>query len=527
MNYLLVALCIIVGYFCGCFLTATFVSKKYTGKDISEIGTGNPGMANVMARIGKKAGFIVLGGDILKTLVAFFICYLLVGINGLLDFSDIVLWAGLGALLGHNFPFYRKFKGGKGVTVTCTWLIILMPLWGIVCCVAGGLVTLLTGLLPVGAALIALLAIPFVYVLFGNYAAIVMVISFLIMTYRHFPGLIRSFKNTEAREFKKKRNVSSGILSILIVVFVLYCALINTITSAVLVPEFMEQLESFNTITNQSVNELVQTDEIKENRAWANENKSEWLETFDEEHRLEISMTSFDGYNLMAEEFLQDEPTDKWVLLIHGYTGWKEEMYIYACWYYNEGYNVIVPDLRAEGDSEGYYIGMGYLEQTDCIDWINLVTSQYPDARFIIHGQSMGAATALLMTGNEDLPDNVEKCVADCGYATAYRMFEEKCVSWLHLPAFPFVDSVCLCLRLNGGYNLYEAAPIKAVANSTTPTLFIHGTEDLMINVDNVYELYEAASCEKQLLIVEGAGHCQSVDKDPDTYFSTLRSFIE
>ena len=106
-------------------------------------------------------------------------------------------------------------------------------------------------------------------------------------------------------------------------------------------------------------------------------------------------------------------------------------------------------------------------------------------------------------------------------------MFGDKIGEWFHLPAAPFVDSACVMLRLRGGYNLKDASPLKAVVNSDIPTLFIHGDEDRMIDVAMSYELYEAAACEKELLIVEGAGHAQAQDKDPEAYYGRIGEFLE
>lgn len=197
---LLKFLCLLIGYVCGGFLTAEFAAKKYAGKPAAQIGTGNPGMANIMANVGKKAGFIVLIGDILKTLLAFALAYLAAG--GALG-REALLWSGLGALLGHNYPAWLKFKGGKGVAVTCTWLIIYMPLWGTLCCVAGGIITLITGYLPLGAVLIALFAVPAAYLTEGKTAAVFMLISLCIMACKHRRGMMRIVKGTEPRKFRK------------------------------------------------------------------------------------------------------------------------------------------------------------------------------------------------------------------------------------------------------------------------------------------------------------------------------------
>ena len=212
-----ILICILIGYAFGMFLTAFFVAKAYTGKDISEIGTGNPGMANVMARIGKVPGLIVLAGDILKTVLAMGLCKFLF-------FNDIGsaagLFAGFGALLGHNFPVWRKFKGGKGVAVTCAWIILYMPFGGIVSAVAGGIITILTGLLPLGAVLITIFEIPFAFAEKGWMATGVMFVSFLIMLYQNLPGFIRGFKNEENREFKRERHIKNSIGTILVFIVV-------------------------------------------------------------------------------------------------------------------------------------------------------------------------------------------------------------------------------------------------------------------------------------------------------------------
>lgn len=188
------------GYIFDNFLTADVVARLCTGKRAEEIGSGNPGMANIMSHVGKKAGVVVLLGDIVKTLLAFMAAWRLTG-----SFIDdaALLWAGMGAVLGHNFPVWNHFRGGKGVTVTCTWLIIYMPLWGTVCCIAGGVLTLLTGYLPLGAFLIALFAVPAAFLSKGLEAGICMTVFLLLMISRHYRGLKRMADKKEKRFFRK------------------------------------------------------------------------------------------------------------------------------------------------------------------------------------------------------------------------------------------------------------------------------------------------------------------------------------
>ena len=349
------------------------------------------------------------------------------------------------------------------------------------------------------------------------------------------------------RKINRKMAVAV-IFSLMAMFLVCYVFLVNFLVSAALVPSFMERLKAFETITEESYAAQVQTSDIEENRQKALRETAAWLETVS---RQKVSVQSEDGYKLVAETFPLDgddlqepeytrqrecceagerpvgEQNHKWVILLHGYTGWKEELYPFAYWYHREGYRVLAPDLRCQGESEGDFIGMGWTDHFDGMLWIQYILSQDENAEIVLHGQSMGAATALMMTGEESLPENVKAVISDCAYTDAYSMFAEKIDEWFGLPSFPFVNSACLALRLRGGYNLKDASALEAVRKSKTPTLFIHGEEDAMISFRMTVELYEAATASKELLIVKNAGHAQSQDKEPDTYYEKIHIFLE
>lgn len=323
---------------------------------------------------------------------------------------------------------------------------------------------------------------------------------------------------------KRRKKVVCTFLVIAALVIVLYFVLVNFLVSAALVPSFMQKLEAFERITEESYAAQVQTSDIKINRQMTLNATEEWLQTA--ENR-KISVKTEDGYTLIAAEFPAAEDNHKWVLILHGYTGWKEEMYPFAYWYHEQGYHVIVPDLRCQGESEGDFIGMGWTDHYDCMLWLDYILSQDGDAGIVLHGQSMGAAAALMISGDEELSVNIDAVISDCAYTDAYAMFGEKIKDWFHLPAFPLVDTACLVLRMRGGYDLKDASAIDAVRNSRIPTLFIHGDMDEMISVQMSKDLYEAAGCPKELLIIEGAGHAQAHEKDPEAYFGVIRVFLE
>ena len=105
-------ICMIIGYCIGCIETAHVIGKLW-GVDLRKHGSGNLGTTNALRVLGKKAGAIVFIGDIMKSVIAYLICRAVFKDNG----TIAGLFGSAGAVLGHNFPFYLNFKGGKGIAV--------------------------------------------------------------------------------------------------------------------------------------------------------------------------------------------------------------------------------------------------------------------------------------------------------------------------------------------------------------------------------------------------------------------------
>ena len=312
-----------------------------------------------------------------------------------------------------------------------------------------------------------------------------------------------------------------NLILIVLILFVIYWTAVNILVSAVLVPSFMEQLDAFQRIAEQSYAEQVQESELKQNSGAMYAIGKAWGKREDVE---EVEILSGDGYRLRGV-MEQKADSHRWVVLLHGYTGSREMMYGYAYWYAERGFNVLAPDFRCQGESEGDYIGLGATDSEDLPGWIDLILQRDSEAEIVLHGLSMGASTALIYSGG-DVPDNIKAVISDSAYTDAYSMFREKIGSWFYLPAFPVVDSAELVIRIRAGYDLKETSPLKAVSHSSVPTLFIHGREDRMIPVEMCHALYDAASCEKESMIVDGAGHTQSAEKDPVRFFGEVQKFL-
>ena len=197
------AISLAIGYLFGCILTAELVSRRYTGKSVFEIGSKNPGMANVMSNIGKEQGTMVLLGDIVKTILSMGICWLLFRNSeaGII----CIQYAGLGTVLGHNFPFWHRFRGGKGVTVTCSWMILGFGFWGMLADIAGAVVVLFTGWLPLGAVVIGIASIPVAFLISGTEAGVLVCISCALMFSRHWHGLRRIVHGEEPAHMKLRK----------------------------------------------------------------------------------------------------------------------------------------------------------------------------------------------------------------------------------------------------------------------------------------------------------------------------------
>ena len=181
----------------------------------------------------------------------------------------------------------------------------------------------------------------------------------------------------------------------------------------------------------------------------------QWLLT--ESNYTDETLTSFDNLNLHAYKVLNQNDSNKWVITVHGYTSEGINMSSYAKNYYDIGYNVLIPDLRSHGLSEGDYIGMGWDDRLDIIDWINTILEYNPNAEIVLHGVSMGAATVSMVSG-EDLPSNVKAIVADCGYTSVWDEFAYQLDDLFSLPEFPILNVSSLVAKVRAGYFLGEAS---------------------------------------------------------------------
>ncbi len=267
---------------------------------------------------------------------------------------------------------------------------------------------------------------------------------------------------------------------------------------------------------------LLNTGEAREAGAWFSEAKQP------------VSITSFDGLNLHGWLFDPDcvNPLPHlYAICCHGYTGEPAEMAKWAHRFAKLGFTVLVPAQRAHELSEGRYVGMGWLERNDLLAWIHLIVESDPDARILLHGNSMGATTVMMAAGDPRLPRNVVSAIEDSGYASVRMQFIDSARSMFHLPkllAAMCVDAAGLVCKYRAGFDFSDASCVEQLKHTTIPMLFIHGAADTFVSPRFLDMIYGAcSSLDREKLLVPDADHVMSSAVAPDVYWSKVEGFVK
>lgn len=206
--YIIIA---IVAYAIGSISFSVIFSKKMAGFDVREKGSGNAGSTNVLRTVGKKAAALTLVCDILKGIVAILIAILIGNIVNDVDRALLVQIASIAVVVGHTFPIFFGFKGGKGVATSLGVLLMINWQIGLICLVFALVIMALTRMVSAGSVLAAVL-FPILtlfigheyYIVSGNYF-IFSIIMALIVAFNHRSNIGRILNGTENKlSFKKK-----------------------------------------------------------------------------------------------------------------------------------------------------------------------------------------------------------------------------------------------------------------------------------------------------------------------------------
>jgi len=240
----------------------------------------------------------------------------------------------------------------------------------------------------------------------------------------------------------------------------------------------------------------------------------------------DVQITSFDGLTLCGK-YYEYAPSAPIELMFHGYRGTAESDLcggLKRC--FALGHSAFIVDQRTAGGSGGEVISFGINESRDCHSWLAFMEERFgPEAKILLTGISMGAATVLMAAG-EPLPETVVGVLADCGY-TSPRAIIEKVIRDMHIPPTPAYPFVKLGAKLFGHFDLEENSPLEAVKRCRIPVLFFHGEEDDYVPCEMSRENYAACVAPKKLVTTPGASHGMCYLVDPEGYLRDMREFFK
>lgn len=196
--------CVCIGYLFGCILFAE-IAANFHKTSLFEEGSGNPGMANAGRVLGKKTAALVLIGDVVKTILAVMLCQWMFPAVGPIG----ILYTGLGVTLGHDFPFWHHFEGGKGVACICATIILYSPLFGTISCLCGLTAVLLKKGLKVGASLISIVFLVFM-LFFGDAQSRILslLLAILMISKNAVPNKLKDGKPLESSDSSSLHSAS-------------------------------------------------------------------------------------------------------------------------------------------------------------------------------------------------------------------------------------------------------------------------------------------------------------------------------
>ncbi|WP_060678758.1 alpha/beta hydrolase [Virgibacillus halodenitrificans] len=238
----------------------------------------------------------------------------------------------------------------------------------------------------------------------------------------------------------------------------------------------------------------------------------EWSENLDPDI---LNLPSFDGLNLKASFIKNEADTHNVAILAHGFDGTKKSMELQAKFYYDQGFDILMPDSRGNGNSEGNGIEYGWHDHlvADMVSWVHKMINDYGAENIILHGRSMGAAVALGASG-ENLPPEVKGIVAVSGYTSVKEQLT-------HL------GETNLLSKMESGFRLEETGAIDQVKQNTRPLFIIHGKADDSVPPEMGKRIYDAAGGDKKLWLVPKVGHLEIFETVTKEFYERVEAFID
>ncbi|HAT4320598.1 TPA: alpha/beta hydrolase [Clostridium perfringens] len=245
----------------------------------------------------------------------------------------------------------------------------------------------------------------------------------------------------------------------------------------------------------------------------------------------DITLKSFDGLNLTSTLIMNENPTNKFIVLVHGVSICYIGSLKYFDIFYRNGFNVLIVNQRRHGKSEGKYSTYGFYEKYDVNMWIEYLKSRFGNDIILgLHGESMGAGTVM-----ETIPlnDSIKFVIEDCGYSNFHELigfqithaYKNRLVRKILRPSLIFAN---FFMKTKAKFSMKKIVPIDIVSSTSLPMMFIHGKEDYFVPWYMAVDLYKAKTKGyKELYLVEGAKHAEALEVNKILYEKKIMTFIE
>ncbi len=233
------------------------------------------------------------------------------------------------------------------------------------------------------------------------------------------------------------------------------------------------------------------------------------------------------GKRMHAWYLASPDSTGNTAVIVHGYK--SNPIFMFQIGYlYNHDlhWNILLPDLTAHGQSDGNIIQMGWNDRHDVNRWIAVAHDIFHADTLLVHGISMGAATTMCVSGDDQERDYVRGFVEDCGYTSVWDEFSGELKNQFGLPSFPLLDITNTVCKLQYGWSFKEASPLEMVKKCHKPMLFIHGDSDTYVPTAMVHRLYEAKTGSKALWLAKGSEHADAYRDHHEEYTMKVKDFI-
>lgn len=214
------------------------------------------------------------------------------------------------------------------------------------------------------------------------------------------------------------------------------------------------------------------------------------------------------------------------VLFAHGYRStYLVDFSLAMDYYHNMGMNLLIPDQRAHGKSEGKIITFGVKESDDMLRWANYHNESFGNHPLILSGLSMGASTMMYLA-DQNLPKNVRGIIADCGFTSPKEIISTVFRNVTHLAPWFSLWATDLFARLFGGFALDEKDSRRSLKNSKVPVILFHGTADDFVPCEMSKQAYAVCKEPKRMMLVDGADHGVSFVVDNAGYVKAIQEFF-